>query len=114
MLLLDKCLYDNKTTSVSVLLLYTLLYFLTSACFFGAFYFLFFMLDFHILAMIIAGMGSFFIFVGGILFLLLEKNRLLTIGRNPYWILLNAFPMFGLLLLIFLLIPDKWTMLENN
>ncbi len=114
MLLLDKCLYDNKTTSASVLFLYTLLYFLATAIFAGAFYCLFFMIEFHILAMIIAGMGSFFVFVGGIMFLLLEKNRLLTIGRNPIWIFVNVFPIFGIFLLIFLLIPDKWIKSYNN
>lgn len=73
MLLLDKCLYDNKTTSASVLFLYTLLYFLATAIFAGAFYCLFFMIEFHILAMIIAEWALFLFLLGELCFYYWKK-----------------------------------------
>lgn len=55
--------------------------------------------------MIIGGIGAFALFIGTILFYLIENNRLRTLGLSSYWIIMNALPITSIALLIYLIYP---------
>ncbi len=113
MKILDKCFYDNQSTTAKDLFLVLILFIVAMSSNIILFYFLFYILNLYIAGMFVAGIGVTAFLVTIILFLLIEKNRLFTIKRSIGWIFLNVFPFTGIILLIFLLLPDRYTVSQS-